>query len=349
MPDGVGPTTSRDAARRQLARQFRAAGIESADIDARLLLCAAVGTDHAGLLRDPEAPLGAGAANLARFAARRLDREPVSRILGRREFWGLPFAIAPAVLDPRPETEGLVASILDAIGGRRHARLHVLDLGVGSGAILAALLHELPSAQGVGVDRSFEACRIARHNLATLGLSDRSVLVCGDWAASIAAKFDICVSNPPYIETGALAELDRDVRDYDPMAALDGGADGLAAYRAIVPPLCLTGWRLSNAAPDKAGTSPRSCARRASRMRRSISISPVTIAWSSPANPLRIKGGLVLFRSWAPPSGAVGAKSLGVWRESAYIPIRTVCRRLMALRLTSLSSRFTATCAGREG
>ena len=232
------PDTPRSVARRQLAEAFRAAGIESADLDARLLVCAAAGLDHAGLIRDPDVPLGEAAAPLATYATRRLRHEPVSRILGRREFWGLPFAIAPAVLDPRPETEGLVASVLDAIGMRRAESLTILDLGTGSGAILAALLRELPVATGMGLDRSRDACRIARDNLAALGVGARAAVVCGDWTASVAPhRFDIVVSNPPYIATADLAHLARDVREYDPAPALDGGADGLAAYRAIVPAL----------------------------------------------------------------------------------------------------------------
>ena len=161
----------------------------------------------------------------------------MSRILGRREFWGLPLAIAPAVLDPRPETEGLVGAVIDAIGGRSEASLRILDLGTGSGAVLCALLHELPSAEGVGIDRSIDACRIARTNLAALGLVDRASVVCGSWDDALQARFDIVVSNPPYIPHDDLAGLDRDVRDHDPMMALDGGADGLDPYRAMAPHL----------------------------------------------------------------------------------------------------------------
>ena len=201
------------------------------------MLCAAAGIDHAGLIRDPDLPLGAAAGSLAVHAARRLRREPVSRILGHRAFWGLSFTVTPAVLDPRPETEGLVDSVLDSIGGRRGAALAILDLGTGTGAILAALLRDLPLARGLGIDRSFEACRIARRNLLDLGLGERAALVCGDWATALRGRFDIVVSNPPYIATGDLAGLERDVREHDPIAALDGGPDGLDAYRAIAPRL----------------------------------------------------------------------------------------------------------------
>lgn len=229
--------TARGRARSELAALFAHVGLPGGNLDARLLVCAACGIDHAGLVRDPEAPLGAAAAPLSRLAAQRLKRVPVSRLLGRREFWGLPFAIGPEVLDPRPETEGVVGAILDAIGGRRATPLRLLDLGTGSGAILCALLHELPGAFGIGLDRSAAACRLARGNAATLGLAGRAAFACGSWAEALAGRFDAIVANPPYIPRGALAGLEPEVRDHDPTAALDGGVDGLDAYRAIVPQL----------------------------------------------------------------------------------------------------------------
>ena len=174
---------------------------------------------------------------MAAWLARRLEREPVARILGRRGFWSLSLAIGPDVLDPRPETEGLVGAVLDALGGRREDPLRILDLGTGSGAILCALLHELPGAMGVGVDRSLAACRVARANFARLGLAARAAVVCGDWSDALGGSFDAVVSNPPYVRSGAIAGLDRDVRAYDPLPALDGGEDGLEAYRAIAPSL----------------------------------------------------------------------------------------------------------------
>jgi release factor glutamine methyltransferase len=182
-------------------------------------------------------PLGPALALLRSHVRRRLDREPVSRILGRREFWGLDLAISPAVLDPRADTEGLVGAVIDALGGRRDAPLRLLDLGTGSGAILCALLHEFPSALGIGVDRSPAACRIAADNLQRLGLGGRAAIVCGSWVDSIDGRFDGIVSNPPYIPHADIARLERDVREHDPIAALDGGEDGLDPYRAIVPQL----------------------------------------------------------------------------------------------------------------
>ncbi len=182
-------------------------------------------------------PLGPAAAALRATAARRLAREPVSRILGAREFWGLPLAIDATVLDPRADTEALVAAVLGVLDGRRGAPLAVLDLGTGSGAILCALLHELPAATGLGIDRSVGACRVARRNLERLGFAGRAAIVCGCWGDALVRPFDVVVANPPYIRSGDVAGLEPDVRDHDPLAALDGGADGFDAYRALTPRL----------------------------------------------------------------------------------------------------------------
>lgn len=141
------------------------------------------------------------------------------------------------MLDPRPDTETVVVTALAGLAGRRAEPLRLLDLGTGSGAILCALLVEWPAATGLGVDRSWEACRIARANAAACGVGSRALLVCADWTAAARGPFDAIVSNPPYIETGALAGLDPEVRDHDPRLALDGGPDGLSAYRALAPAL----------------------------------------------------------------------------------------------------------------
>ncbi len=230
-----GAETPRDEARRLLARAFAAAGIASADLDARVLLCAALAIDHAGLVRDGVAPLGAGVGRLADFAARRLRREPVSRILGHREFWGARFALGPAALDPRADTETLVEAVLDHFASCSDRPWRILDLGVGSGAVLCAVLQGLPRAFGIGVDLSPAACAIAQENLAALGLASRGQIVCADWAAPLDGHFDCIFSNPPYIPTAEVDDLDPEVRVYDPRLALDGGADGLEAFRAIVP------------------------------------------------------------------------------------------------------------------
>jgi len=227
--------TPRGSARHALSRAFAERGIPSAELDARVLLCAALGVDHAALVRDPDAPLGAGAELLAQFSARRLDREPVSRIIGYREFWGVRFELGPETLDPRADTETLVEAVLEQVGADVSRPWRLLDLGVGSGAILGALLQSLPNAYGVGVDISPAACAAARNNLAANGFAERGCIVCGDWAAPLRGGFDIIVSNPPYIRGGGLAGLAPEVVVYDPRLALDGGVDGLDAYRAIIP------------------------------------------------------------------------------------------------------------------
>lgn len=231
------PSLSRSQAQRQLAQVFAAAGLAAAGLDARLILCAALGMDHAALLRDPDLPIGASAELIAQLAHRRSNREPTSRIIGKREFWGLDFAIGPAVLDPRPETEGLVEAVTAALASRRAEPFCILDLGTGSGAILGALLSHFPQALGIGVDLSEAACRVARRNLETLGFASRARVFCGDWANALCGAFDVIVSNPPYVASHALASLALEVREHDPQMALDGGKDGLAAYRAILPSL----------------------------------------------------------------------------------------------------------------
>ncbi len=189
-------------------------------------------------MRDPDLPLGAVAADrLARFAARRLRHEPVSRILGRREFWSLSLAVTPDVLDPRPDTEAVVETVLRALGARQGNALRVLDLGTGSGALLCALLHACPRGTGVGLDLSFAACLVARGNLRALGLGARGAVVQGSWGAALRGPFDVIVANPPYIPRADLARLGPEVADYDPPLALDGGPDGLDPYRAMVPQL----------------------------------------------------------------------------------------------------------------
>ena len=220
---------------RAAIRRLRAAGVRDPEVDARLLLLAATGLDRVALIRDPDTMVSASAAEtLEGWLARRAAREPVSRILGARDFWGLSLAVTPAVLDPRPDTETLVVAVLDALAPRRSAPLRLLDLGTGSGAILCALLGELPAATGWAVDRSAAACAVARRNLEAHGFGARSLVLQGDWAAALApGRFDAVVSNPPYIESAVIPTLDRDVREYDPLSALDGGPDGLAAYRLL--------------------------------------------------------------------------------------------------------------------
>ena len=225
------------AVRRAVAGRFREAGLDTPDLDARLIVGHVLGLDHAGLARESERALDPCAlAGIDTLAARRLAGEPVARILGVKEFWGLPFAVTPAVLVPRPETETVVETALarlDAAGARGRL-LRIADLGTGSGAILVALLHELPEAFGIGTDCSVGAIETARENAQRLGFAERAVFVACDFGAALAGGLDLVVTNPPYIARAEIAELPREVRDFDPVAALDGGADGLVAYRAIV-------------------------------------------------------------------------------------------------------------------
>jgi release factor glutamine methyltransferase len=234
----LSPVFTLTQAHRRAAALLAEAGIETPKRDARVLLLEAAGIDHATFLREPDALLGEdAAARLQNFIARRLKREPVSRILGKREFWGLNLRITPDVLDPRGDTETLVAAAVEELRERRGDPMRILDLGTGSGALLCALLSEFPHAFGIGIDRSEPACRVARDNLWANGLSRRGAIVRGDWGEPLAGGFDLVVTNPPYIASAEIADLAPEVRDYDPRAALDGGPDGLAAYRAIAADL----------------------------------------------------------------------------------------------------------------
>lgn len=187
----------------------------------------------AALLRDPDVALGLDAARLHAWAARRAAGEPLSRIKGEREFWGLSFNVTSAVLDPRIDSETLIDAAL-ALGLSRGAPLRIADLGTGSGALLVALLSEWPHATGVGIDSSETACAVAETNLVRHGLSGRGRVICGDWQALAGQTFDLVITNPPYITTHEIDGLAPEVRNHDPRAALDGGPDGLAAYRSIM-------------------------------------------------------------------------------------------------------------------
>lgn len=224
------------AARRALTRMFAAAGLDHPDLDARVLVGHATGLDHVALVAAADRPLTADERrSIAAFAERRLAREPVSRIIGQREFWSLSLRITPAVLDPRPDTETVVETALAALArdGARARPWRIADLGTGSGALLLALLSELPAAIGIGTDRSPAALDVARDNARRLGLVTRARFVACDFGAALAGGFDLVVSNPPYVETGAVAGLAPEVREYDPRLALDGGTDGLNAYRTL--------------------------------------------------------------------------------------------------------------------
>jgi release factor glutamine methyltransferase len=222
-------------ARRALASTLRAAGVESPELDARLLIGHALALDHAGLIAAEGRTLDAMQEQaVATVTRRRLEREPVARIVGRKEFWSLPLEIGAATLVPRPETETVVTAALAAIDqrGPRSAPLRMLDIGTGSGALILALVSELPNAFGIGTDVSRGALAVARRNAHHLGLQ-RAMFVACNMADALRGSFDLVVSNPPYVAAADIAGLDPEVRDFEPRAALDGGADGLAAYRAL--------------------------------------------------------------------------------------------------------------------
>ncbi len=248
--------TPRSAALASLETTFKNAGIENPAREARVSLCAASGVSPVALIVQPGEPLGSAAQKVREVADRRAKREPLSRIVGKREFWGLSFAITPDVLDPRPETETIVEAALSILSDRRENQLRILDLGVGSGALLCALLTEFSAARGVGVDISAYAAKVAQGNLEACGLSHRGEIRVGDWTHGLEGQFDLIVSNPPYIPTADLADLPREVRDFDPWIALDGGIDGLVAYRRIITEsrgvLAPGGWLLVELGADQA-------------------------------------------------------------------------------------------------
>jgi release factor glutamine methyltransferase len=214
-----------------------AAGVDEPRRRARRLLAAALPLSAAEIFAHPEVALSlAQEARTAAMLSRMIAREPLSRIIGRREFWGLDFLLSPDTLDPRPESESIVEAVLARFPDRTSA-YRFLDLGTGTGCLLLALLAEFPRAIGVGIDVAAGAARAARRNARLLGLGERAHFAVGDWAEAIAVEFDAVVANPPYIATRAIPELPREVRDYDPKRALDGGSDGLGAYRVIAAEL----------------------------------------------------------------------------------------------------------------
>ncbi|MBP6767231.1 MAG: peptide chain release factor N(5)-glutamine methyltransferase [Reyranella sp.] len=238
MADGA----SYDALLRDTAVALTAAGIDNARFEARLLLSRATGLAIEQLIsRGPDAAPAAAAATLRELTARRVRREPMAYILGEREFWGLPFKVSPAVLIPRPDSETVIETVLDLLPDRSR-KLRILDLGLGSGCLLLTLLREYPQATGVGIDASEAALAVAQANAEALGVAPRARLTTGDWRQAgwtdlLEGPFDLLVSNPPYIESAAVGGLMPEVARHEPRLALDGGADGLAAYRIIAAAL----------------------------------------------------------------------------------------------------------------
>lgn len=227
------PAPSASALLRQAAGTLAAAGIPDPRREARLLLAHAAGVDQAALLRDMHGVLAA--PGFAAMVERRAAREPLALITGRQGFWSLDLAVSADTLIPRTDSEAVVEAALAACAGRSVRR--ILDLGTGTGCLLLALLSECPGAVGVGVDRAEGAARLARRNAAAVGLAARTMLLCADWGAPLDARFDLVVSNPPYIESAAMAKLMPEVGLWEPRRALDGGVDGLDAYRAIIAAL----------------------------------------------------------------------------------------------------------------
>ena len=239
---GAGGASGREVRRvyRELAESFRRAGLYSPHLDARLLVCNACDMSHEAFIAEPARWVSAvELARLEIMTERRLRREPVSRILGQKEFWSLPFIIGSATLDPRPDTELVVECVMEIVRecAALESDLKVLDLGTGCGCILLSVLRELKQASGVGIDRDELALRTAANNARALGVADRASFAAMDWLSGLAGAFDIIVSNPPYIRRETIPRLAPEVALYDPEHALDGGRDGLAAYRAIVPVL----------------------------------------------------------------------------------------------------------------
>jgi release factor glutamine methyltransferase len=233
------------------------AGIEGAGGDVRRLMAGVLGAPAAALLREPERVLtDAQLATLESCIARRANREPVSRILGRRDFYGRSFAITPATLDPRPDSETLIAAALEIAREEGWERPRILDVGTGSGCLVLTLLCELASASGTGTDISAETLAVARTNAERLGVADRVSWLQADALETVRGPFHMLVSNPPYIRSGEMEGLEPEVRRFDPTLALDGGPDGLAFYRRLqqhIPSVISNGWVVLEVGFDQAG------------------------------------------------------------------------------------------------
>ncbi|MEP3274768.1 MAG: peptide chain release factor N(5)-glutamine methyltransferase [Stappiaceae bacterium] len=221
---------------RRVRDRFRTAGLNTPEIDARLLISDVLNVESTGLLIDERRTVcSEQLQEIENRAAQRLNGMPVGRIIGRRGFWGFDLELNHATLEPRPDTETLIESVLDWLSAenRTEESLKILDIGTGSGAILIALLSELPAARGIGTEISPAAAFQAHRNLNSTAAGDRGNIVCCSYAEAVGKTFDIVVSNPPYIRSADIELLDPEVRQHDPVLALDGGVDGLTAYREI--------------------------------------------------------------------------------------------------------------------
>ncbi|MEM6902581.1 MAG: peptide chain release factor N(5)-glutamine methyltransferase [Pseudomonadota bacterium] len=239
-PETEVPADSLEGVLRAATKQLKNAGIPAARGDARILIASSLGLNRTALFVQGERVLTeAEQAAIGPLIDRRAKREPVARILGEREFWGLNFKLSAATLEPRPDSELLVEAILGEIMPRDLAAIRILDLGTGTGCLLLSLLSELPQATGIGLDLASEAVDQASANAADLGMMDRAKFMVSDWDAALPEdeRFDVVVSNPPYIPASMIERLTPEVKDYDPHLALDGGEDGLEAYRQLGPVL----------------------------------------------------------------------------------------------------------------
>ncbi len=217
----------------EVRTMFTQAGIVDVSSDARTLVAGVIGLNGTELItRDRDIVSSDNVERVLAAARRRLNGEPVHRILGQREFYGMTFALSPETLEPRPDTEVLVDTLLELLQGRQ-GPLRILDMGTGTGIICISLLANLPNSTGIALDISADAVATARRNAAENGVGERLDVRLSNWFDNVTGRFDVIVSNPPYIASAHIADLDREVREFDPTAALDGGADGLAAYRAI--------------------------------------------------------------------------------------------------------------------
>jgi release factor glutamine methyltransferase len=234
---GGGATRLGDAVA-EATRRLAEAGVETPGVDARRIVAATCGVTTGELIARPEQPVEPDVlAQIEARIARRCAREPVSRILGTRDFYGRTFALSPATLDPRPDSETLIELTLDLVAekGWRDQPLRILDVGTGTGCLLITLLAELPQATGLGTDISAEALAVAQANARLNGVAERARFAEHGLLAGVTGPFDILVCNPPYIPSATIETLEPEVRDFDPRGALDGGADGLAPYRAMAP------------------------------------------------------------------------------------------------------------------
>ena len=220
-----------------LKKTLSDSGVDSPDLDARIIIEQRANYELSDIICNPDAPvLSEIKKNILSDLTERLSGKPISRIYGHAEFWGLPFRINEHTLDPRPDTELIIELALKRFD--QNCDLRILDLGLGSGCILISLLKEFPNAVGYGVDVSLEACKTSYENAKFNGCEDRIHISCGSWADALKAqnnrqKFDLIVSNPPYIANQVIPTLSQEVQNHDPILSLDGGDDGLDAYKII--------------------------------------------------------------------------------------------------------------------